>query len=139
MNESETSQRLTTALRKDCKCIIFKIHGHGMQQPGIPDFYIATGKVEAWIETKGPTTVLTPLQHIVIGQLKRHNVRVFVLRFEKERTFVFEDEEGNMLAQYSFTTWKNCAEQFLIVLHTLCGVGEFTCGAGTVKIVPHST
>lgn len=133
MNESDISQRLTSTLRKEFKCVIFKIHGHVMQQPGIPDFYIATGKVSAWIETKGPTTAITPLQRVVIGQLKRLNMPVYVLRFKAERQFIFEDEEGNTLGGFFFTTWKNCAEQFLIVLHAL---EEKRCGVRTSAELP---
>jgi hypothetical protein len=119
MTESELSKHLVTALKQHCECIIFKIHGHGMQAPGWPDFFIASEEFTGWVETKGSDTEVSDLQRIVIGRLKKFNVPVYVLRFVGERYFVFEDEDKNELANYRFSTWRECAIMFLATLGTL--------------------
>lgn len=133
MHESELSKRLVDHLRKDCKALVFKIHGHTMQQPGIPDFYLATDKFSGWIETKGAKTRTTDLQITILRQLRKLGVPAYVLRFKTDRCFVFETPMGDEMAEFTFEKWADGAMLFLNILYDLEQIRkeQATCGART--------
>lgn len=132
--ENDTTAKLTTALERSCNVIVFKVHGHAMQKPGWPDFYIACPTFQGWIEAKGPTTVLRPLQVITIKRLKEKGVNVFVLRYADEHNFIIEDEEGTMLKQFSFQKWSDGASALLQNLQELTlGTRESSTVSNTLR------
>lgn len=119
VTESDYSQSLTKALRKHCKAIVFKIHGHGWQQPGIPDFFLGHEKYSGWIETKGKDTKLSPAQKVIIAELRRVNVNVYIVRFISPNCLWIEHLDGEHASQIKFTSWKEAAEKTLDELQRL--------------------
>ena len=117
MRETEISAKLCTSLRKDYKAVVFKIHGHAMQQPGIPDFYLAHACWQGWIETKGAETLTTPLQKSILRQLKNAGVDAYILRFMDERRYRFESEDGDILKYFETKNWVDAAGKVLDILH----------------------
>jgi hypothetical protein len=93
-----------------------------MQQPGWPDFYLAHPKFIGWIETKGATTILRPLQITTITRLRSVGVFALVLRFNTEREFTLEDEKGVAYVTFQFKNWRDGAIQLLNLLEEIkCG------------------
>ena len=118
MSESEISQKLCNSLRQ-LGAVVFKIHGHAMQQPGIPDFYLSHPLWQGWIETKGPMTKLTPLQVTFLRKLRKTGSNVCVLRFLDSRRWRIEDEDFGIAKYFESKNWQDGAEQLLRILNGL--------------------
>lgn len=91
MHEGKFTTRLLkeiNELRQDV--VVFKIHGHVMQQNGIPDFFVAWNGIVGWIEVKSETGRLSPIQRRLITDLRSQGCLVCELRY-------YEVEEGYLL------------------------------------------
>lgn len=132
MSESTISQKLCDALRK-MGSVVFKIHGHAMQQPGIPDFYLAHPLWQGWIETKGATTKLTPLQATFLRKLQVNGANAYVLRFLDSRRWRIETET-DILRYFETKNWADGAAQLLQILNGLTTNGP----RASTELSPHT-
>jgi len=67
--------------------VVYNIHGHAMQQRGIPDLYVAHWRWQGWLELKTGNNKLSTLQEIEIGKLQSRNVNALVLYPEDFQNF----------------------------------------------------
>ena len=85
--ETQITADLIKHLRHKCHAMILNLHGHAMQAAGWPDFYISHWECHAWIECKGPKTVVQPLQKKIMTELSNRNEYVFILRFTLPKVY----------------------------------------------------
>lgn len=104
MNESSFCKKLMRML-EDRGAVVFKIHGHGMQESGWPDLYVAGLVFTGWIELKVGRRKVTPLQKERMRMLVERGVPAFVLRLEDGVVCIEDscrewDEDGEKLLEW---------------------------------------
>lgn len=90
MHEGEFTGKLLKQVRDLKCCKVFKIHGDAMQEPGIPDFFIAMNGVATWIEVKSAEGKLSPMQTRCIADLRANGCLAFVLRYYHRSRGVYD-------------------------------------------------
>jgi len=79
MKESALQTRVMRQLRAR-GALVFNVHGHGMQEPGWPDLYVAHVRWQGWVELKVEGRKLGTAQRIIIRRLVERGVNVSVVR-----------------------------------------------------------
>jgi hypothetical protein len=75
-------------------CLVWKMHGHGMQKIGIPDLYFA-GPLTGWLELKVGNNQVSAIQALTLKQLRDVKVWAYVARLSRGAVSL-EDEAGEV-------------------------------------------
>lgn len=129
MHEGEFTGKLLKQLRDLRCCKVFKIHGDAMQEPGIPDFFIAMAGMVAWVEVKSAEGKLSPMQARCIADLRANGCLAFVLRFYHRARGVYDIVlETDELGTYSKSdlSIKCVGEAFISLLKAFNGSRKTT-------------
>ena len=86
-------------------CFVFNVHGHAMQQAGIPDLYIAHPKFHGWLELKCNARKLDPLQKDKMGKLVKRGVPAFELHHYDGEGVCICNHEGKVFDQMDNAEW----------------------------------
>lgn len=92
MLESKFQEKLMKRL-EEAGAFLFKVHGHVMQQSGMPDLQVYHRTWTGHLELKTKRNSCTVLQREVIRSLKRRGTFAHVLRMDGVKVTV-EDEDG---------------------------------------------
>jgi len=112
----KTETEITSTLVRELKkfyAMVLSIHGHKMQSSGWPDLYISHWKFNGWIECKGAKTPVEPLQRKIMGELKKRNEKVFILRFTLPKVYSLRNHTEEVLIQDIYGTPKEAAGRLL--------------------------
>lgn len=111
IDETELTQRLRKQLIA-MGAKVFKIHGHNMQERGIPDMYIAYQGMQSWVEIKVANRAVEPHQRDHIIALNRAGAHAFVLRYVNP-VLLFQNENGETIHKIGVTALTRLADVFL--------------------------
>ena len=101
MTESEFTRWMVEELRK-CNCICLAIVASAMQQPGIPDRWIAgKGLPGCWVEMKKGRNDLSLDQRLLLTKMHEHKVPYVVGRW-LGHCLRLEDVHGKVLHELPF-------------------------------------
>lgn len=111
MKESSYRSKICTELRK-LGCIVIPIVGTAAGGSGYPDTMILTKKLDFFIEFKGPTTKIRPIQRVVLEKIRKKGSVAYVLRspgllLNPDGTFVCEVANGFELVKAVYTLNSN--------------------------------
>ena len=97
-NESDFTRWFCEQLTR-AQCRTVALVGGEMQEPGLPDRWVALGGGEScWLEFKSRWRAVTKKQGLFLREMVRLGVPAFVVRLMDERTFNVEDPRGFTLA-----------------------------------------
>ena len=85
--------------------MVFKVHGHGMQESGWPDLQVYHPQWTGHIETKVGDRNCTTGQKLKIRDLRQRNTHAIVVRLSGGR-ITAEDEDCCELAYISPDSWR---------------------------------
>jgi len=89
--ETKLRKPFVKALR-EIGAVVIPYVGSSYGQQGVSDVFIAHKDWHGWIEFKGPTTQIAPLQQIFINGMRKRNVNAGVIRLLGEHKFQIEDK-----------------------------------------------
>ena len=85
MTETDLRKPFIAALRA-CGAKVVPYVGSKMGQQGTADVFVAHTSWHGWIEFKGPTTKIQPLQQLFIDDMNKRGVNAVVVRlFDKQK------------------------------------------------------
>jgi curved DNA-binding protein CbpA len=106
MSETEFTSHVSKVLR-DEGAVVFKVHGHAMQQSGWPDLQVYHSRWTGHLELKVEGNDLTTLQSMVIRDLKKRGTKAYVLRLAAGIVTLEDDGKvkwGVILSEFSLST-----------------------------------
>ena len=86
MTETQLRQPFIAALRK-IGALVVPYVGSKMGQIGVADVFIAHKDWHGWVEFKGPTTKVQPLQQKFLDDMRKRNVNALLVRLLTKSTF----------------------------------------------------
>lgn len=111
MRETQRATDILKQLRDHHDCFAFNIAGSYYQMRGVPDSLIIHNGIHIFVEFKGAKTVIEPLQHRIIEQMRSKGANVFIVRFAGPKEWIIND-----LYPVEFSTLK---EGVANLFHTL--------------------
>lgn len=79
MNESQYRTKMCKEFRR-LGCIVIPIVGHGAGGSGYPDTFIISRNIDFFLEFKGYTTKLRPIQKEVLRRINAKKTPAYILR-----------------------------------------------------------
>lgn len=124
MGETKLKSKVALELRKAHNCFVVCFAGGEFQMSGLPDMEIVKDGLHIWVETKGPDTVVEPLQNRVHCQLREQKARVFILTFLEEHRWILE--ESGFGYQIQFKTFREGVNVLYRTLLDICSPKQLT-------------
>jgi len=87
--ETELRKPIIKALRK-VNAIVVPYVGSTMGIEGVADVFVAHTRWQGWIEFKGPTTKIKPLQLRFIEDMRQRGVNAHIMRLFPDDTFLLD-------------------------------------------------